>query len=229
MSFIEGRSFGVYGLPWKRAAGKRLVQGMLWGLAEVVGVIVLIFSWGGYSFGGLALQTARVVPWGGLWLLVFLAVAFYEEFGFRGYTQYTLASGIGFWPGAVLLSALFGGVHLRNPGEGWIGSLSAAFIGLFYCLTLRRTGNLWFAVGAHAAFDWGETFLFSVPNSGFVAEGHLSGASLRGPVWLTGGKVGPEGSVFCFLLIALMFAVFPLFFPAAPREGRAAPPGGETH
>jgi hypothetical protein len=231
MSFVEGRAFEVYGLPWKGAAGKRLVQGLLWGLAEVAALIALIFAWGGYSFGSLALQPATAVPWGGLWLLVFLAVAFYEDFGFRGYTQFTLASGIGFWPAASLLSALFGAVHLGNPGEGWVGSLSAALIGLFYCLTLRRTGNLWFAVGAHAAFDWGETFLFSVTNSGFVAQqGHLSGASLRGPTWLTGGSVGPEGSIFCFLLIALMFAVFPLVFPAAPREGRATLPGGhETH
>ncbi|MGH7185238.1 MAG: lysostaphin resistance A-like protein, partial [Pseudomonadota bacterium] len=131
---------------------------------------------------------------------------------------YTLAAGIGFWPTAAILSALFGAVHLGNKGEGWAGALGAATIGLFFCLTLRRTGNLWFAVGMHASFNWGQTFLFSVPNSGMTPQGHLSNAELHGPRWLTGGTVGPEGSVFCFLTMALLFVLFLRFYPAGkPR------------
>jgi hypothetical protein len=73
---------------------------------------------------------------------------------------------------------------------------------------------LWYAVGLHASFDWGETYLFSVPNSGTFMPGHLSNAVLHGPKWLTGGTVGPEGSVFCFLTLALQFLVVNWFFPA---------------
>src|SRR5450756_2021428 len=75
-----------------------------------------------------------------------------------------------------------------------VGALSVFAMGMFFCLILRRTGNLWFAVGLHASFDWGETFLFSAPDSGIVAPGHLLNSSFHGPVWLTGGTVGPEGS-----------------------------------
>ena len=96
----------------------------------------------------------------------------------RGYAQFTLARGIGFWPAALVLSCGFGLIHLRNDGEQWRGLLAAAFIGFFFCLTLRRTGNLWFAVGFHAAWDWGETFFYSVPDSGMVAPGHLLSSSL---------------------------------------------------
>ncbi len=81
-------------------------------------------------------------------------------------------------------------------------------IGLFFCLTLRRTGNLWFAVGFHAAWDWGESFLYSVPDSGEKAPGHLLSSSFHGSPWLTGGSVGPEGSVFLFLVIALVWVAF---------------------
>jgi len=230
MSLIESRPPGVYGLPLRRVLGRRFLQGVLWGLAEVMVLLALISAWGGYSFGSVVTRGGVVARWGMLWAAAFIAVGLFEEFGYRGYSQFTLASGIGFWPAALLLSTIFGGLHLRNPGEGWVGASGAAVIGLFYCLTLRRTGNLWFAVGAHAAFDWGETFLFSVPNSGFVAEGHLSDASLHGPVWLTGGTVGPEGSVFCFLTTGLMFALFCWMFPAKPSEGQAIPAGGAaTH
>jgi len=68
-------------------------------------------------------------------------------------------------------------------------------------------------VGLHAAFDWGETFLFSVPDSGLVAPGHLLNTSLQGPVWLTGGSVGPEGSVMAFGVVALAAAAFALVYP----------------
>ena len=141
-------------------------------------------------------------------------MGFFEEFFFRGYTQFTLASGIGFWPAATVISAVFGAWHLGNKGEDIAGAASVFVIGMFFCLTLRRTGNLWFAVGLHASFDWGETFLFSVPNSGIVAPGHLLNSSFHGPVWLTGGTVGPEGSVMAFLVVALAAAVFSRVFPA---------------
>ena len=68
-----------------------------------------------------------------------------------------------------------GAMHLGNGGEDFMGIAAAALIGFFFCLTLWRTGNLWWAVGFHMSFDWGETFLFSVPNSGNVAPGHRPG------------------------------------------------------
>ena len=140
-----------------------------------------------------------------------------EGFAFSGYALFALARGLGFWPAAALLAFLFGGLHLAlNAGENWLGSLSLVIVGLLLAFTLRRTGNLWFAVGLHAAFDWGETFLFSVPNSGLVAPGHLLNSSFHGPVWLTGGTVGPEGSVMVFVVMALAAAIFSRVFP--PRD-----------
>jgi hypothetical protein len=139
---------------------------------------------------------------------MFAFVGLFEEFLLRGYTQFTLARGMGFWPAAIALSCAFGLIHLRNGGEQWPGLLAAAFIGLFFCLTLRRTGTLWFAVGFHAGWDWGESFLYSVPDSGMLSPGHLLSSSLRGPAWLSGGSVGPEGSILCFGVIAATWILF---------------------
>jgi uncharacterized protein len=38
---------------------------------------------------------------------------------------------------------------------------SVVGFGLLFCLSLRRTGSLWWAVGFHAAWDWGQTLLRS--------------------------------------------------------------------
>jgi uncharacterized protein len=215
MSRIEDRPAGLYGLPMSELFGRKFWLGFLFGLLEISLLIWLIRAFGGYSFGTLALEPGEMMKMGLLYLVGFTFVGLFEEFLFRGYTQYTLSEGIGFWPAAAVLSLLFGGVHLGNPGEGWVGAASVVAIALFFCFSLKRTGNLWYAVGLHASFDWGETFLYSVPNSGAVMEGHLSHAVLHGgPRWLTGGTVGPEGSVFCFLTMLLQFLVVMWLFPA---------------
>jgi membrane protease YdiL (CAAX protease family) len=218
MSLIEHRKIGEYGLPASEAFGKKFWLGFLFGLVEIGALIGLIGAFGGYSFGALALQGSLIVKWGVLHLILFTFVGFFEEFLFRGYTQYTLADGVGFWPAAILLSVAFGSLHLFNPGEGVVGAAGVVLVALLFCFSLKRSGNLWYAVGLHASFDWGETYLFSVPNSGVVMQGHLSNSVLHGPTWLTGGTVGPEGSVFCFLTLGLQFLVVNWLFPAKKAE-----------
>ena len=205
---IEGRAWRVYGLPAKGAFGRRFWAGAVWGISAISLLIFVLYGAHCFAFGHLVLHGARMARFAAYWAAMFVVVGLFEEFLLRGYSQFTLARGLGFWPAAIALSCAFGLSHLRNGGEQWPGLLAAAFIGLFFCLTLRRTGNLWFAVGFHAAWDWGETFLYSVPDSGMISPGHLLSSSVRGPNWLSGGSVGPEGSVFCFLVIALTWVLF---------------------
>jgi len=221
MSRIERRSPNEYGLPLGEVFGRKFWLGMLLGVVEISVLMGLIAAFGGYSFGNLALSGADIVGWGLFHLLLFTFVGLFEEFMFRGYMQYTLADGIGFWPAAILLSLGFGAVHLGNPNEGPVGAASVALVGIFFAFTLYRTGNLWYAVGLHASFDWGETFLFSVPNSGVLMDGHLSSSLLHGPAWLTGARIGPEGSLFCFLTMGLQFLVVLWLFPRREESGNS--------
>ncbi len=218
MARLERRPVGAYGLQMREAFGKSFWIGILMGFGEVSLLVGLIAAFGGYSFGTLAVHGAGLFGWGILWLVAFVFVGLSEEFLFRGYAQYTLASGIGFWPAALTLSFAFGAVHLANPGEGISGVLDVVVTGIVFAFVLRRTGNLWLAVGWHASFDFGETFLFSVPDSGYMFDHHLSNATLHGPAWLTGGTIGPEGSVFSFLTMGLGALVIHFLFPAKKRS-----------
>lgn len=218
MARLEKRPVGAYGLPWEWGFGKLFWQGCLLGLVEVTALMGLIAAFGGYSFGTVSMHGLEVARWGGLWFVAFVAVGLSEEYLFRGYTQYTLARGIGFWPAAIFLSVLFGAVHLWNPGEDYVGAAGVVATGLLFALTLRRTGNLWLAVGWHATFDFGETFLYSVPNSGSVFEHHLSSATVHGPAWLTGGTVGPEGSIFSFVTMGMLAVAIHFLFPAMEEK-----------
>jgi len=208
LSILEGRPFDQYGLPRSAIFGKLFWSGALWGIAAITVLMLGLRGAGAFYFGPLALHGIRILKFAAFWGVFFLLVGLYEEFLTRGYTQFTFTKMLGFWPSAVLLSAGFGAFHLGNPGETWSGILGAALIGFFFCLTLRRTGNLWFAVGFHAAWDWGESYLYSVPDSGGMSPGHLLKSSFHGSKWLTGGSAGPEGSLLVFVLIALMWILF---------------------
>jgi len=213
MSKIEKREFGGYGIPLRGAFGRTFWLGVIIGLIFESSEMLVISAMGGFSFGTLSLVGAALVKSALLWAFGFVMVGIFEEFLFRGYAQFTLSDGIGFWPSAVLLSVLFGAVHLGNPGEGWVGALSVMMFGIFASFTLQRTGSLWFAIGFHAATDYAETFIYSVPDSGMLASTHLLNSSLHGPRWLSGGTIGPEGSVVDFALMLAAFFMVALVFP----------------
>jgi membrane protease YdiL (CAAX protease family) len=218
MSRIDKRPLGSYGIPLRGAFGKNFWTGILWGLGFMSAELLVMHLLGGFSYGTLALTGAALLKYASVWALGFLLVGFAEEYVFRGYAQFTLATGMGFWPAAILLSAAFGAVHLFNAGEGWVGALSVMIFALFACFTLRRTGNLWFAIGFHAAGDYAESFLYSVPDSGNLIPGHLLHSSIHGSKWLTGGSIGPEGSVLVFVMFALSFLLFAWLYPAKESQ-----------
>jgi uncharacterized protein len=213
MARLERRAFGAYGMPLRDAFGRLFWTGAIWGLAGITLLLLALRGAGAFYFGRLALHGPRIVKFALFWGVFFLIVGFFEEFLFRGYTLFTASRAIHFWPAAILLSAWFGAVHLENQGENRIGALAAALIGFFFCFTIQRTGSLWFAIGFHASWDWAESYLYSVPDSGGTVPGHLLSASLHGPSWLSGGAVGPEGSVLLFVLVALLWIVFDRVYP----------------
>ena len=205
MARVEHRDLGAFGLPLVPGSGRRMLRGLAWGGGAVMLLIGGIALTGGARVSVAPIAASEAAVYAGLWAGAMVATAFAEEYLTRGYSLVTLSDGIGFWPAAVLLSAAFGLIHVWNPGETWVGITGAALFGLLLCYTVRVTGSLWLAVGIHTAWNWGETFLFGVPNSGIVAEGHLLTTSLHGPAWLTGGSVGPEASLLGLPVLVLLF------------------------
>jgi uncharacterized protein len=226
MGRFEHRSLADYGLPFRFALGKQFWAGALWGFVMLSVIVGMMAASGAYAFGGLALSPPEVIKYALLWALAFLMVGFFEEFTFRGYLQFTLTTGIGFWPAALITCLIFAGGHITNGGENLVGVSEIVLIALFICLALRRTGNLWFAIGWHMAFDWGESFFYSTPNSGIHATGHLLKASLMGSKWLSGGSVGPEASVFDLVVTVAGILLLARIYPDAkyPALGAAVDP-----
>jgi membrane protease YdiL (CAAX protease family) len=208
MARIEHRQFGQYGLPARSAFGKHFWMGTLAGFLAISTCLLGIFALHGFRLTGMAIHGSTIVSATLAWSLTFVLVGLAEEFCFRGYLQFTLTTGMGFWPSAFLLSALFGLAHAGNPGESKAGLFSVVIFGLLFCLFLRRTGNLWWAVGFHAGWDWGQTFFYGVADSGIPPYHNLFNSAFNGPRWLTGGSVGPEASVFAPIVLVIVAILF---------------------
>src|SRR5262249_40425482 len=155
MSRIERRSTGQYGLPLTRSAWPRFLTGyLLWGFLPLALVLLVMRAFHVFYFGTLSIHGSAILAWALAWAVVYLMVGFFEEYLFRGYALHTLAEGIGFWPAAVILGIVFAYVHMGNGGETKIGIIGVLLFAMLAATTLRRTGNLWLAVGAHTGWDW---------------------------------------------------------------------------
>ncbi len=225
---IEGRPFTGYGLGGERKI-PRFFAGLAWGVAFLSLLVLLLAVSGLLRFDGRLLAAPAALGYGLAWAGCFLLVALFEETFLRGYLQLTLARGLsaiygalsatrhrdalGFWTAALLLSVLFGAGHHSNSGESPLGLLAAAFAGLVFCLSLWRTGSLWWAIGFHTAWDWAQSFLYGVADSGSISAGRLFATHPVGRPILSGGLTGPEGSAFVLPVLALAATVIALTLP----------------
>lgn len=221
LSFLERRRFGVYGLRLRYL--RDALSGAWWGLVALSALVGALRGLHLLVFDGRLLTGAAIVRWGAAWLLLFLLVGLSEEFLFRGYVQFTLTRGLlglarrispahergtAFWLSALVWSLVFFVAHLSNSGENPWGLAGVFLAGMLFSYALWHTGSLWWGIGAHMTWDWAQSFLFGVPDSGTLSVGRLFQTHAVGPVWLSGGVDGPEGSILLLpALLLLFFAV----------------------
>jgi membrane protease YdiL (CAAX protease family) len=174
------------------------------------GLLVLsVLEWLLHTLGVLTVGVSgQNIFWlehvGVMWAICFLLTGLCEEAVFRGYLLETLANGIGFWPAALITSGLFAAIHTGNNGENVSGLLTCGVYAILFALSVRVTGRIWYAVGFHAGWDWAETFVFGTANSGLRGEGHLLITEVHGSHWISGGSVGPEGSVVAMAIAGIL-------------------------
>ena len=213
MGKVEGRPVWNYGFSAPNG-DRNLASGLAAGILALSVLMGLLVAAGAYKPGPPLLRGAEVLEWGVYWALLFVGVALSEESTIRSYPLFSLSQGLGFWPAAVILSVVFGAGHLGNKGEEWLGIANAMIAGLVLAYSVRWTGSLWWAIGYHMSWDWGESFFYGVADSGSLAHHHFLSFAPQGAGWLSGGSVGPEGSVIATIVLLALVAVVRLTTPA---------------
>jgi uncharacterized protein len=233
MSKIEKRPAAVYGLGGNRKL-PHFFAGLAWGVSCLSLLILTLLKTGLLVIDGRLIFGGGILRYGALWLLGFFLVGLLEEYLTRGYLQYTLTRGLagfyrwafktrhsailGFWSAALIFSILFGLGHGKNPGESPIGLLSAGLAAMVFCLSLWRTGSLWWAIGFHTSWDWAQSFLYGVADSGLMVRFHLLATHPVGRPLLSGGATGPEGSIFILPVLFLLSIVIIFTLPRGPNS-----------
>ena len=179
-----------------------------------VGVLALF---GAYRITGVREDLATmVIP-----LCVSVAAAGIEEIVFRGVIFRLLEESLGTWIALAISALLFGFGHLMSPNVTLLALLAIVFeAGIMLAAAYLLTRRLWLAIGIHAAWNFTQSGVFSVPTSGIAMHG-LFVAELSGPPWLTGGAFGVEASV---VAVVLCTALGLTLLALAARRGRFIAP-----
>jgi membrane protease YdiL (CAAX protease family) len=197
-------------------APRALGVGSLVGIGIVLAAIAVI----GIA-GGLTIVPSGEPLFAAAALASAATAACMEELVLRGVVLRTLEHWVGTWLALAVTAALFGALHLTNPGATWISALTIALTGgLILGLAYVTTRRLWLAVGLHFGVNATQGALLGLPVSGGGTRG-LFATTVTGSDVLTGGPFGVESSL-TVLFVGLGVAF--LLARRVQRSGQVLPP-----
>jgi len=190
----EGR--GARELALRPASGG-LVCGALLGLVMMTVLMGVLAATGAYDITMVGPAPAGT----GVGLALQAAVT--EELWMRALLFRLLWRAFGPVPALAVVAAVFGALHLANPGATALAGATVAMAGVMFCALYALTGRLWVPIGVHAAWNLAQGYLFGAAVSGGDLGGSIAVSTARAgaPTWLTGGAFGPEASVVALALV----------------------------
>jgi hypothetical protein len=151
----------------------------------------------------------------------FILAAVLEEVAMRGIIFRILEQWLGSWIALALSAAIFGLLHLLNPGTTLLNAVSIMLeAGIMLAAAYMLTRRLWLCIGIHFAWNFTQGGIFSAAVSGGATRGLLQ-AKLVGAEWLTGGAFGVEASAVALTVCACAGLLFVI---AAKRKGNVVRP-----
>ncbi len=203
--WLDKRSFTSLGLKVNKKTGLDLLAGIVITFLMMGFIYFIMFSMGWLTFNSFAWDTesASSVALNLLGIFfVFVLVGWNEELLSRGYQLQNLADGINLTWGVIISSAIFGILHLGNPGASWVSTLGIFLAGVFLAYGYIRTGRLWLSIGLHIGWNFFEGVIFGFPVSGLDVF-RLTRITVDGPELWTGGAFGPEAGLVLLPALAL--------------------------
>jgi len=178
------------------------LKGSLIGFLLILGCSGLAFLSGNVVFSLTKINLLMVLGYALLYILVAIA----EELLFRSFPLFIFAESYPV-PVAILISSVFFGLaHMGNPDFTWLAMLNITLAGVLLSIFILQQKNISWAIGIHFAWNFTQGVLLGYNVSGTDSPGILLAKPI-GSVYLSGGKFGIEGSIFCtgLMLIIITF------------------------
>lgn len=204
----DGDTWQYLGIPWKRPAILQFIAGF-----AISGVLITIAVASIALLGSLSLGfnfSARAVAHEVLVVVLLIGGAVLEELSFRGYPFQRLVEAIRPVGAIVVLSVLFGAVHLQNPNAGGILSLgffNTILVGVLFAYAYLCTRTLWLPIGMHFSWNFFLGVVYGLPVSGLRDFSIVVRSTAHGSHILTGGTYGLEASLPGTLVLLLGFVL----------------------
>jgi membrane protease YdiL (CAAX protease family) len=214
---VDGNPLSAMGLalrgPWLRD----IAVGLGLGFAMIAVAVTVIAAAGDLSINigapPRAFQKVIIV------VLTLVSGAMLEEAMFRGYPFQRLVESATPVGGILILSALFGAVHLGNPSASIWSFLNTTAVGVLFCIAYLRTQSLWMPWAIHFCWNAALGLVFGLPVSGLTSFAVVVRSKAAGPDWLTGGAYGIEASALgTFVILLGIVAVVVLVKPRPSRQ-----------
>lgn len=196
-------SYCAYVHWWERrpvrelsAAGapREVLAGLLLGGLLFCSVVALLAALGVYSVQAMGTWRELGAVAAGM-LPKVAAGALIEEVLFRLLLLRLLERSFGTAWALAISSLVFGLAHLGNAGATpLVGIMLGIELGLLFGAAYVLTRRLWLCAAVHLSWNFVQGGIFAIAVSGQSGDAWLR-SSLSGPVWLTGGAFGAEGSV----------------------------------
>jgi uncharacterized protein len=187
--------------PVVELSGPRMLREL--GAGVLLGAFLLCLTVGVLAAFGVY-QVTGSNGWAAMLATVpgFVLFGVLEEVVMRGIVFRILEQSLGSWIALAISAAIFGLLHLLNPGTTLLNAGSVMMeAGVMLAAAYMVTRRLWLCIGIHVAWNFTEGGIFSAAVSGSETKGLLR-ASLSGPEWLTGGAFGVEASVVALTICA---------------------------
>lgn len=130
----------------------------------------------------------------------FMMGAMLEEIIFRLIIFKLTEELLGTWIALIIQAVLFGFAHLANDNATLFTSFSVIIVGgILYTAAFMYTRRIWMVIGLHAGWNYLQSGIFGMPNSGTAYKGLII-PDIQGREWITGGSWGIEASYIAILL-----------------------------
>ena len=165
----------------------------------MVVVLLLVTGTGSLKLGQVSLQSlifvVAIIPF---WILQ----GGTEELVTRGWLFPAVSTKSNIFIGILISSALFGALHLFNPGVSILSIVNIILDGIFACFLMLKYDNMWVLAGMHGAWNFVQGNIYGIQVSGQGASTSILNYNSQSSVdLLSGGAFGAEGSIFASIVL----------------------------
>jgi membrane protease YdiL (CAAX protease family) len=200
--YVDRRRLSDYGFRVDRRWWSDFAFGLVLGAVLPTLILAVGLAAGWYRITGFFASEAGFATAFVSVVVLFVSVGVYEEVLVRGWLLTNVAEGLGFVGeraavavAVSLTSALFGVLHLPNPGASLASAAVITLAGVFLALGYVVTGELAVPIGIHITWNLFKGSVYGVGVSGLRLPVTVVETEAVGPEYVTGGDFGPEAGL----------------------------------